>query len=47
MLRSATKRVVRWIRRAVVDIFFGVSAVRVVPAAVCGCAEKMRPIEMY
>ena len=48
MLRSATKRVVPMDPPWVVDIFFGVSAVRVVPAAVRGCAEKMCPIvEMY
>ena len=49
MLQSTTVRVVPmdplW---AVVDVFFGVSVVRAIPAAVCGCAEKIRPIlEMY
>jgi hypothetical protein len=48
MLRSATKRVVPMDPPWVVDISFGVSVVRVVPATARGCAEKMRPIvEMY
>ena len=48
MFQSTTTRVVPMDPLWVVDVFFGVSAVRLVPAAVRGCAEKMRPIvEMY
>ena len=48
MFQGTTTRAVPMDPLWVVDVFFGVSAVRFVPAAVRGCAEKMRPIaEMY
>ena len=47
MFQSTTTRVVPMDPLWVVDVFFDVSAVRLVPAAMRSCAE-MRPIvEMY
>jgi hypothetical protein len=48
MFQSTTMRVVRMDPLWVVDVFFGMSAVRLVPAAVHGSAQEMRPIvQMY